>query len=217
MNTLDTSSISGLLKQFEGGDIENIAQKLNISTDQVKNAISQAVPQLKAAMSQTNGKEAAQNVIEKMKQVGSQGMEGVKDTISSAVGKSSDSSNASCSEKSGLLKEALGDKMTAITQSVSKSTGIAEDKINSLLCMISPKLMMSHIDQIKSDTMQKVTDATESVKEHASTSKSSITEKLHDMLDVDGDGKLGMSDIVKAGSSLLGRNKDHDSSANQRT
>ena len=58
-----------------------------------------------------------------------------------------------------------------------------------------------HLDGLKA----KAADHTEQLKSSATESKDSIGGKITHMLDMDGDGKLGLGDLIQAGNTLLGR------------
>lgn len=65
-----------------------------------------------------------------------------------------------------------------------------------------------HLDGLKA----KASDHAEQLKSSAAESKDSMGGKLTHMLDLDGDGKLGMGDLIKAGNTLLGRNTNAEAS-----
>ena len=108
-------------------------------------------------------------------------------------------------ETANSLKASANENVESLKASAQQTT----EQIQSNVKEGAEQLKSATNDQL--DTLKaKVTGNAEQMKESFSDSKESLGGKITHMLDLDGDGKVGMSDLIKAGNSLLGRNSNSE-------
>ncbi|MFK7049284.1 MULTISPECIES: DUF937 domain-containing protein [Flavobacterium] len=196
--------MSGILDLINNGVgkqiIENISNKVGTSEGETTNVLNSALPLLVNAMQNNLSTETdATGLLGALlnDKQNSNSLENPKSLVNDGI---------ETQDGSKILKHILGNNQSLLEKNISLSTGIATDKINSILQMAAPLLMSFLAGKAKSANIQNGTDLV-GLLENILGKNSSITS----MLDQDGDGKLSINDAMavankKGGiSGLLGK------------
>jgi hypothetical protein len=107
-----------------------------------------------------------------------------------------------------MVNSIFGEKKGDIAASVSADAGISQESAGSLMDSLT-SMVMSNVSKAQSSTGIDMSNILGSLQKGSADLLSSGGEQLNNLLggslDADGDGKVDMGDIMKAGKGLLGR------------
>lgn len=203
-----TSLTDTLLQQLQGPALQQVAQKLGIDEQQARSAVGNALPLLMGTLGrnaqQPQGAEALVGALQRdhADAGASGGGFDLGGLLGSVLGGGAQGARA---DGAGILGHIFGGQTEQATTGLAQTTGLDSGKAAQLLQALAP-IVMSFLAQRflsgsngSADTAQ-VSQALG--QEHAQAKASGIG----GLLDQDGDGQLGVNDLMKLGSSLFGRN-----------
>ena len=215
-----------LYTQLEGAPMRQISQQLGIGPAQMAGALSAALPMLLGALGRnTQQPQGAQSLFGALSKdhrgldLGSVlgGLLGSGQMPQAGV----DSGNAGAPAQQGqkILGHVFGDRQPRAEQSLGQATGLGADKSKALLGLLAP-IVMAYLAKRMFDRRQagaasgagETSDATPQVLgEVLGQEQQRVRQQgglggglLGQVFDQDGDGQLGLGDLLKAGSGLLG-------------
>lgn len=215
MSTQDSSLIDRLFEQLGGQSIQQLASSINSNPEQTKQGVQSAIPLLlSAASKKMQLPQGLQTLLNALPGQGSQnadsepkeqwsvqrllnmipGMHHTDEAQSTQT--ATPGSGQTMAGVGNALEHLLGDKADEAASQVSQASGLDASQAMQLLKSVAPSLMtvIGHSDSAGKD-------------DQASASSGGIGETLTKVLDQDGDGHLGLGDIMKAGSQIFNRPK----------
>lgn len=193
----------GLLAQLQGAPLAQISQQLGLSPQQAQGAVSAALPLLMGALGNNASKpEGAANLFGAL-QRDHAGAGGIGDLLGSVLG-------------GGGQGEAIlghifgGGSQQGAAQNLGQATGLQSGQAQTLLKLLAPIVMAYLAKQMGSGKA----DSASGLGALLGQEQAQIRQEggvggglLGKVLDQDGDGQFGVSDLIKLGSGLLGSGK----------
>lgn len=190
--------------QLEGAPLQQMAQQLGIGPAQMAGAVSAALPLLLGALgrnaSQPQGAEALFGALQK----DHSGLD-IGSVLGSVLG------GASTQGDGGkILGHVFGGKQPRAEQALGQATGLGGDRAGMLLKMLAPVVLaylakrMFEQRQAGVATPQVLGDVLGQEQQRVSQQGGLGSGVLGAVLDQDGDGQLGLGDLLKMGGGLLG-------------
>lgn len=190
-----------LLSQLPAGAVQQIAGQLGVDPNQAQSAISAALPLLLGALgknaSQPQGAEALLGALNRDHAASG----GIGELLGSVLGGNSPQGNGA-----GILGHIFGGNTRQVEQGLGQATGLGGDKAGMLMKILAPIVMAWLAKRLMSGGQSGDANALSAALggEARAAQQSGIGGLLGSVLDQDGDGQLGLSDVMKIGSSLLG-------------
>ncbi|MFT4248540.1 MAG: DUF937 domain-containing protein [Pseudomonas sp.] len=197
---------STLLQQLEGSGVQQIASQLGVDPAQAQSAVATAVPLLLGALGRnTQQPEAAQALLGALQRdhadaAGSFDLSGL---LGSVLG----GGTTAQTDGAGILGHIFGGNTSQAASGLGQATGLDSGKSGQLLQILAP-IVLSFLAQRflgggSADAGQ-LGQALGQEHQQASTN-ASLSGVLGSVFDQDGDGQLGVSDLLKIGSGLFGK------------
>lgn len=201
------SLTNDLLSQLQGAPVQQISQQLGIDANQASGAITAALPLLMGAL----GNNAAQPQ-------GAQALLGALNTnhsgldIGSVLGAVlSGGGSTPAANGAGILGHIFGGSQDRAETGLSQATGLSSDRTKQLLVILAPIVMAFLAKRMGSNGQSNDASSLGQLlgqEQQAVRSQGGIAGGLlGKVLDQDGDGQLGVGDLIKLGSGLLGSGK----------
>lgn len=191
------SLTNDLLQQLNGQPMSQLGQQLGLNAQQTSGAVAAALPLLMGAL----GKNASQ-------EGGAQQLLGAlqRDHTGLDIGSVLGSVMGGGGGGGDILGHILGAKQQPAAQSLGAATGLDGDRAGTLLKMLAPLVMAYLAKQVGSSgsSPQALSGLLGQERQQIQQQGGIGGGLLGAVLDQDGDGKLGMSDLLKAGGSLFG-------------
>lgn len=201
---MDTSSLTqGLDAQLQGAPMERMAQHIGIQPSQASEAISAALPLLLGALSRNASQpQGAQSLYGALQ----------KDHAGLDLGSVLGTVLGDRGQGGQILGHIFGGKQPRAERGVGEVAGIGSDKAGALMQMLAPIVMAYLSRQLLSGGSQQGSQPGPQAlgdvlgqEQHRVRQQGGIGGGLLSaVLDQDGDGELGLGDLVKAGSAFLG-------------
>lgn len=205
-----TSLTNDLIQQLQGAPLDQVAGQLGIDRTQAAGAISAAVPLLMGALgrnaSQPQGAEALYGALRSDHAGGGDVGSLLGSVLGGAQGRQVDGA--------GILGHIFGDRQPRAQAGLGQATGLPEGKAAMLLKILAPIVMgylakrMLQPGPAASTPVADNPQALGSVLHHESQAVARHGGVggglLGAVLDRDGDGQLGLGDVLKLGGGLLG-------------
>lgn len=201
-----------LYTQLEGAPMRQISQQLGIGPAQMAGALSAALPMLLGALGRnTQQPQGAQSLFGALSE-DHRGLD-LGNVLGSVLGQSHAGSNAQ-GEK--ILGHVFGDRQPRAEQSLGAATGLGADKSKALLGLLAPVVMAylakRMFERRQAATGGQVAEASPQVlgqvlgeeQQRVSQQGGLGGGLLGQVFDKDGDGQVGLGDLLKAGTELLG-------------
>ncbi len=204
---------SDLAARLEGGPAQQIAQHLGISPTQASAAIGAALPLLLGALGRNASQPQGANDLYGALQ---------RDHAGQDIGSVLGSAFGGGGQGSQILGHVFGDRTPRAEQAVGQATGIGPDKAQMLLRWLAPvalayvaNRMFDHRQAATAPVATTTTDTSaqapaspqvlsDVLGQEAAHAQRSTGGLLGAILDRDGDGKVDIGDLLKAGGSVLG-------------
>ncbi len=196
---MTTSLTEQLLAQLQGAPIQQMSQQLGLDPSQTSNAIGTALPLLMGALGRNSAQPQGADALFGALQRDHGGMD-LGSVLGAVMGGSGQSAGAS------ILGHMFGGNQQRAEAGLSQATGLDGDRAGQLMKMLAP-IVMSFLAQRMSQGGQNSSSALGQMlgQEHAQIStQSGAGGLLGAVLDQDGDGQLGLGDLLKVGSGLFG-------------
>ncbi|MCK9508302.1 MAG: DUF937 domain-containing protein [Pigmentiphaga sp.] len=197
-----------LLADIDRSSLSQLSQQLGASESQTREAVGAALPMLLGTLGhnagQINGAQSLFNALQK--DHAQPGMD--LGALLSAVVRGS---NASAAQTDGanILGHIFGNRQQEAQSSLGQATGLGSDGAAKLLQMLAPLVMAFLAKQISAGGMDAGALGQTLGREAAQTRQQGglAGGLLGSLLDQDGDGKLGLNDLMKLGGSLLSKRR----------
>jgi hypothetical protein len=198
----DTSLASSLFQQLQGAGLQQVAQQLNIDSGQAQNAVGAALPLLLGALGKnTQQPDGAQALLGALQRDHAGGGLDLGGLLGSVLGGGSGSAQTN---GSGILGHIFGSQSSQAAASLGQATGLGGEKASQLLQVLAP-IVMSFLAQrfLGSNSNADASQLGQALGQEHQQLQSSAN-PLASLLDQDGDGQLGLGDVLKLGAGLFG-------------
>jgi len=202
-SAVNTESLAASLFQQlqQGQGLQQVSQQLGIDQSQASGAIGAALPLLLGAMGRNaqepQGAQALLGALQRDHAPASAGGFDLGGLLGSVLG----GGGGNATNGAGILGHVFGGNTDRATQGLSQATGLDSGKTSQLLAILAP-IVMSYLAQrfASGGTPNQLSQA---LGQEAQTANSGGL--LTSVLDQDGDGQLGVGDLLKLGGGLFGK------------
>lgn len=209
--TAPQSMADDLLAQLQGAPMQQMAQQLGASSQQIQSAVGAALPLLLGALvqnaAQPQGAAALFNALERdhgqatPQGLGSLG--GLGDLLGAVLGGAGTApgrgAGGGLGDGAAILGQILGGNRQQAENQLGQATGLGSSA-GQLLAMLAPMVMAYLANRVKTGNMDASALGQTLGQEHARQQGGGL---LGSLLDQNGDGKLDAGDLFKLGASLL--------------
>ncbi|MEQ4576862.1 MAG: DUF937 domain-containing protein [Gammaproteobacteria bacterium] len=207
---MNNPSLAGsLLQQLQGSGIQQIASQLGVDPNQAQSAVSSAVPLLLGALGrnaqQPEGAQALLGALQRDHAGASAGGLDLGGLLGSVLGGASTPQT----DGAGILGHIFGGDAQQAASGLGQATGLDSGKSGQLLQILAPIVMSFLAQRFLGGGSGSVGQLSQALgQEHQQArADGSVSGLLGQVLDQDGDGQLGVGDLLKIGGSLLGGNR----------
>ncbi|RDZ28901.1 DUF937 domain-containing protein [Lysobacter silvisoli] len=204
-----SSMTDDLLRQLQGQPLEQMSSQLGLSQSQTAGAVSAALPLLLGALgrnaSQPQGAEALFGALQRDHAGGA----GSGLDIGSVLGAVLGGGASRQTDGAGILGHIFGGRQDTAAQGLGQATGLGGGQANTLLKILAP-IVLSYLAQRmfsggggRQASPQALGDVLGQERQRIQ-QDSGAGGLLGAVLDQDGDGQLGLGDLLKIGGGLLG-------------
>ena len=194
-----------LLSQLQGAPLQQVSQQLGIDSQQASGAISAALPLLMGALGNNAAKPQGAEALFGALQNNHSGLD-----IGSVLGAVMGGGNSPAANGAGILGHIFGGNQDRAETGLAQATGLSPSSSSQLLKILAP-IVMAYIAQRMSSGGQASAGGLAQIlgqeKQQVSQAGGIGGGLLGSVLDQDGDGQFGVSDLIKLGSGLLGSGK----------
>ncbi|WP_312913688.1 DUF937 domain-containing protein [Stenotrophomonas sp.] len=194
-----------LLSQLQGAPLQQVSQQLGIDSQQASGAISAALPLLMGALGNNTAKPQGAEALFGALQNNHSGLD-----IGSVLGAVMGGGNSPAANGAGILGHIFGGNQDRAETGLAQATGLSPSSSSQLLKILAP-IVMAYIAQRMSSGGQASAGGLAQI---LGQEKQQVTQAggiggglLGSVMDQDGDGQFGVSDLIKLGSGLLGSGK----------
>lgn len=200
MNT--ESLAASLFQQLQQGQgLQQVSQQLGIDQNQASGAIGAALPLLLGAMGRNaqepQGAQALLGALQRDHAPASSGGFDLGGLLGSVLG----GGGGNATNGAGILSHVFGGNTERATQGLSQATGLDSSKTSQLLAILAP-IVMSYLAQRFASGVNP-SQLSQALGQEAQSANSGGL--LTSVLDQDGDGQLGVGDLLKLGGGLFGK------------
>ena len=194
-----------LLSQLQGAPLQQVSQQLGIDSQQASGAISAALPLLMGALGNNAAKPQGAEALFGALQNNHSGLD-----IGSVLGAVMGGGNSPAANGAGILGHIFGGNQDRAETGLAQATGLSPSSSSQLLKILAP-IVMAYIAQRMSSGGQASAGGLAQIlgqeKQQVTQAGSIGGGLLGSVMDQDGDGQFGVSDLIKLGSGLLGSGK----------
>lgn len=199
------SLAASLFQQLQQGQgLQQVSQQLGIDPNQASTAVSEALPLLMGAMGrnaqQPQGAEALLGALQRDHAPATGGGFDLGGLLGSVLGGGGGGAGAGASNGAGILGHVFGGNSDRAAQGLSQATGLDSSKTSQLLAILAP-IVMSYLAQRFANGGNPAQLSQALGQEAQAASSGGL---LTAVLDQDGDGQLGIGDLLKLGGGLFG-------------
>jgi len=189
-----TDLTSQVLQQLDPARIGAIAAQLGIDPAQAETAIQQAVPVLVGGLARNAQTDAGASALHRAAQDHAGGDLGA--ILGSVLGGAGDGG--------AILGHVFGNRRDQAAQTIGRSSGIGAQNAGALLAMLAPVILaaLGNLAQRRGEGAGGLGDLLG--RELQGIGRGEHGGLLGSILDQDGDGQLGLSDLLKIGSQVFG-------------
>lgn len=195
-----TSLTNDLLQQLQGLPTSQMGQQLGLSSEQTSGAIAAALPLLLGALGNNASRDDGAQQLLGALQRDHAGLD-IGSVLGAVMGGGGGGND--------ILGHILGAKQQPAAQGLGAATGLDGDRAGTLLKMLAPLVMAYLAKQVGGSgaTPQTVGSLLGQEKQQIQQQGGVGGGLLGAVLDQDGDGSFGLSDLLKVGGSLLGNKR----------
>ncbi|MGV8960686.1 MAG: DUF937 domain-containing protein [Stenotrophomonas sp.] len=204
MNT--PSLTEQLLAQLQGAPLQQVSQQLGIDPGQASSAIGAALPLLMGALGNNAAQPQGAQALLGALQTNHSGLD-IGSVLGSVLGGASGSPQA---DGAGILGHIFGGSQPRAETGLAQATGLSTNHSSQLLKILAPIVMAFIAQRMSSGGQANASDLSRILGQE----KQAVVQQggiggslLGKMMDQDGDGQFGVSDLIKLGSGLLGSGK----------
>ena len=203
-----SSLTDDLLRQLQGQPLEQMSSQLGLSQSQTAGAVSAALPLLLGALgrnaSQPQGAEALFGALQRDHAGAAGGLD-----IGSVLGAVLGGGGGRQTDGAGILGHIFGGRQETAAQGLGQATGLGGGQANTLLKILAP-IVLSYLAQRMFSGGGQAAASPQALGDVLGQERQRIQQDsgagglLGSVLDQDGDGQLGLGDLLKIGGGLLG-------------
>ena len=208
---MSASLTDDLLNQLQGQPLAQLSSQLGLSQPQTQNAVSAALPLLLGALgrnaSQPQGAEALFGALQRDHAAPAASGLDLGSVLGAVLGGGGGGSRQT--DGAGILGHIFGGRQDSAAQGLGQATGLEGGQANALLKMLAP-IVLSYLAQRMfsgggqgAASPQQLGDVLGQEQQRIQ-QQGSAGGLLSSVLDQDGDGQVGIGDLLKLGSGLLG-------------
>lgn len=201
------SLTNDLLAQLQGAPASQFAQQLGISQEQSSAAIGAALPLLMGALGRNASEPQGAQALFGALQKDHAGLD-----IGSVLGAVMGGAQGRQANGAGILGHIFGGNQARAEAGVAQATGLAQGQAGQLLKMLAPIVMAYLAKQVMSGGGSQQASGAQALGGLLGQEQQQIRQQgglggglLGAVLDQDGDGQLGIGDLLKLGDGLFGR------------
>ena len=206
---LSSSLADELMAQLQGAPLQQLAQQLGTGTEQAQQAVGAALPLMLGAMSQNvaqpQGADALLGALQRDHSAGG-GLD-LGGLLGSLLGGGASAGNASpAADGAAILGHIFGGDQQRAETGLGQATGLGGSNAGQLLRLLAPIVMAFLAQRMNAGGMNSgdLGQTLGQERERAQQQGGLGGGLLGSLLDQDGDGQLGMGDLIKVGGSLFG-------------
>ncbi|SFL00307.1 DUF937 domain-containing protein [Lysobacter sp. cf310] len=198
-----------LLRQLQGQPLEQMSNQLGLSQSQTAGAVSAALPLLLGALgrntSQPQGAEALFGALQRDHAGAASGLD-IGSVLGAVLGGGAPSRQT---DGAGILGHIFGGREETAAQGLGQATGLGGSQANTLLKILAP-IVLSYLAQRMFSGGGQAAASPQALGNVLGQERERIQQDsgagglLGAVLDQDGDGQLGLGDLLKIGGGLLG-------------
>lgn len=198
-----TNLTEQLLAQLQGAPLQQLSQKLGTDAEQTSEAVSAALPLMLGAMGhnaeQPQGAQALFGALQRDHAAGPD----LGDLLGSLLGGAGGGAQAN---GAGILDHIFGGNQQRVETSLGQATGLGGVNAAELLKLLAPIVMAFLAQRVQSGGMDAGSlGRTLGYEREVAQQQGGLGGGLlGSLLDQDGDGQVGLSDLIKIGGGLLG-------------
>lgn len=198
----NASLAASLFQQLQQGQgLQQVSQQLGIEPAQASSAVGAALPLLLGAMGrnaqQPQGADALLGALQRDHAPAAGGGFDLGGLLGSVLG----GGGGNATNGAGILGHVFGGNSDRAAQGLSQATGLDSSKTSQLLAILAP-IVMSYLAQ-RFANGGNAGQLSQALGQEAEAARSGGL--LTSVLDQDGDGQLGIGDLLKLGGGLLGK------------
>jgi hypothetical protein len=205
---MSASLTDDLLNQLQGQPLAQLGSQLGLSQPQTQNAVSAALPLLLGALgrnaSQPQGAEALFGALQRDHAGAGSGLD-----IGSVLGAVLGGGASRQTDGAGILGHIFGGRQETAAEGLGQATGLGGSQANTLLKVLAPIVLSYLAQRMMSGGNQAASP--QALGQVLGQEEQRISQQgglggglLGAVLDQDGDGQLGLGDLLKIGGGLLG-------------
>ncbi|MGN7916239.1 DUF937 domain-containing protein [Lysobacter sp. 22409] len=205
---MSASLTDDLLNQLQGQPLAQLGSQLGLSQPQTQNAVSAALPLLLGALgrnaSQPQGAEALFGALQRDHAGVGSGLD-----IGSVLGAVLGGGASRQTDGAGILGHIFGGRQETAAEGLGQATGLGGSQANTLLKVLAPIVLSYLAQRMMSGGNQAASP--QALGQVLGQEEQRISQQgglggglLGAVLDQDGDGQLGLGDLLKIGGGLLG-------------
>ncbi|MEC5213194.1 hypothetical protein RCH06_001739 [Polaromonas sp. CG_9.5] len=209
MLSSSSSLVDELMAQLQGAPLQQLAQQLGTGTEQAQEAVGAALPLMLGAMShnaaQPQGADALLGALQRDHSAG--GGPDLGGLLGSLLGGGASAGNAgAASDGAAILGHIFGGNQQRAETGLGQATGLGGSNAGQLLRLLAPIVMAFLAQRMNAGGMNSGDLGQTLGQERERTQQRGGLGGglLGSLLDQDGDGQLGMGDLIKVGGSLFG-------------
>lgn len=203
------SLVSELMAQLQGAPMQQMAQQLGADRQQIQTAVGAALPLLLGALgrnaAQPQGAADLMGALQRDHAAATpQGLGGLGELLGTVLGGAGGTSSPA-GQGAAILGHILGGSQQQAQDSLGQATGLGGQTAGQLLSMLAPIVMAFLAQRVQTGNMDagSLGQSLEQERAQAQSAGGLGGGLLGSLLDQDGDGKLGASDLFKLGSAFL--------------
>jgi len=194
-----------LLSQLQGAPLQQVSQQLGLDSQQASGAIGAALPLLMGALGNNAARPQGAEALLGALQNNHSGLD-----IGSVLGAVLGGGGSPAANGAGILGHIFGGSQGRAEAGLAQATGLSSDRAGQLLKILAPIVMAYLAQRMSSGGQANASDLSRILgqeKQHVVQQGGVGGGLLGSLLDQDGDGQFGVSDLIKLGSGLLGSGK----------
>jgi len=190
-----------LLSQLQGAPLQQVSQQLGLDSRQAAGAVSAALPLLLGALGNNAARPQGAEALFGALQDNHSGLD-----IGGVLGAVLGGGSSPATNGAGILGHIFGGNQGRAEAGLAQATGLGGERAGQLLRILAPVVMaylaqrLSAADQVDAGGLGRLLGE----------ERQQVVQQgglLGSLLDQDGDGQLGVSDLIRLGSGLLGSGK----------
>ena len=197
-----------IFSQMSGAAMQQIGQQLGTGQAQTAGAVAAALPMILGAMGRNTGQAGGADALFGALGRDHSGGGGIADILGAVLG----GQQSRQTDGLGQLGHIFGDQLPRAQAGLGQATGLGNDKAQMLMQILAPIVMAYLAKRMFGGAQQAAQPASPQVLGDILSQERQVQQQqgglggglLGAVLDQDGDGQLGLGDILKIGGGLLG-------------